>query len=167
MNRREMIGTMGLGAAALTATGMARAQQERAHAHGQQHEGHLQTLANCARICNETAHHCLEKLCTTQEASEREAHARIHEATMDCQAFCVLTATLMARHSPMSHHAHLACAEACAQCAQVCQDAGTQSEEVKACIEACKACEKACRTMAEQKTEHHHHDHGAANQPAR
>lgn len=158
MNRREMIGALGVGAATFTAAGVARAQ-EHAHGHGQQHGEHLQTIAECARVCNEVAHHCLEQVCTAQDDKAREAHARIHEAAMDCQAFCVLTATLMARHSSMAHHAHAACAEACAQCAKICEDAGVDSQEIQRCIQACRDCEKVCREMAKQPMEHHHHAH--------
>lgn len=157
MTRREMIGTLGLGTAALAvAEGAAGAAQ---HEHGEAHDDHLETLAECARVCNEVAHHCLEQVCNADDAKVREAHARIHEATMDCQAFCVLTAVLMARHSPMGHHAHAACAEACAQCAKVCEDSGVKSQEVQRCIEICRECEKACRSMTKAMEHHHHADH--------
>ncbi len=160
MNRRKMIGTMGLGAAALAATGTVRAQQreEHEHEHGEGHEDHLAVIANCAKVCNETAHHCLEQTVHSENASEREGHAHVHEATMDCQAFCVMTAALMARHSPMALHAHAACAEAVPECAKTCQESGIKSDVVQNCEEACKECEKACRSMVSQHGSHDHHD---------
>lgn len=156
MNRREMIGALGLSATTVVASGVARAQD---HDHHHDHDGHLETLVQCAKVCNELAHHSLEALCLEQEASKREGYSRIREATIDCQAFCVLAATLMTRHSPMGHHAHAACAEACNQCAEVCESSGVESDEIERCIAICRECRDACRDMAKTPISHHHHDH--------
>ena len=66
--------------------------------------------------------------------------------TMDCQAFCVLTATLMARSSPLARHAHEACADACRDCGAECEK--EQAEIMKECARACRECEETCRRMA-------------------
>jgi hypothetical protein len=147
-----MIGSLGAGAATLAA-GAAVAQQEGAgkgqakpahDAHA--HDEHLATMARCARLCNETAHHCLEAL--ANGGGDAKAHAAVHALTMDCQAFCVLAATLMARHSPLQGPAHAACAEACARCAEACEKHADAGAVVKECAAACRACEKLCREMA-------------------
>lgn len=140
MDRREMLGAVGAGAAGLMAFGgnTARAAQDHAH------DGHVETIGRCAKICNEAAHHCLTQL--REGGSHAERHARAHEATMDCQAFCVLTATLVARSSPYAKYAHEACANACRDCAAACE--GHESEIMKECIQACRECEKVCRQMA-------------------
>ena len=75
-----------------------------------------------------------------------EYHAAAHEAAMDCQAFCTLTAALMARSSPMAKYAHQACGNACHDCAAACE--GHQDEIMKECVKACRDCEKVCRQMA-------------------
>jgi hypothetical protein len=147
MDRRELLGMLGAGAAGLVAAGgVAHAQQgQQAHQHDEHHEHHIQTIDECARVCNETAHHCLEQL---RGGGQGQAdHARIHDAAMDCQAFCHLTSALMARHSKMAPQAHAACAEACAACAKACEEASEKSDVVKRCAEACRACEKVCRQM--------------------
>lgn len=169
MDRRELLNVLGAsaGLAAFGATAWAQEQagepkkkaKSGAHAHGEhkhehgehghehgggKHEEHLRTLAECVRICNETAHHCLGQL--RKDAEDREVHAKIHEATMDCQAFCVLAATLMSRKSRMAKYAHAACADACRDCAAACEKGS--GEIIKQCAEICRDCEKACRQMA-------------------
>ena len=67
---------------------------------------------------------------------------------MDCQAFCVLTATLVARSSPMARYAHQACADACRDCAAACE--GHQDEIMKECVTACRECEKVCRQEGQE-----------------
>jgi hypothetical protein len=62
---------------------------------------------------------------------------------MDCQAFCTLTGTLMARHSSIVKPMHQACAEACAACATECEKG--QAEITKDCGQKCRTCEKLCR----------------------
>jgi len=131
---------MGVGAVGLLATGTREAA---AAVH--EHDEHLRTLGECAKVCNEAAHHCLGEL--KKESSEhREHHARAHELTMDCQAFCVLTATLMARSSPLSQYAHQACAEACRCCAEECEKG--HDEIMKECAKKCRDCEQMCKSMS-------------------
>ncbi|MFO0891039.1 MAG: four-helix bundle copper-binding protein, partial [Isosphaeraceae bacterium] len=125
------------GAAVLNA-GTARADHE-AH----KHDEHIKTIGECAKICNEAAHHCLTHL---KHGENAEKHAKAHEATMDCQAFCVLTATLTARSSPMARYAHEACANACRDCASACE--GHEDQIMKECVEACRKCEQMCRQMS-------------------
>jgi hypothetical protein len=65
---------------------------------------------------------------------------------MDCQGFCVLTATLLARSSPMAKYAHQACADVCRDCAAACES--HEDEVMKKCVAACRECEKVCRQLA-------------------
>ncbi len=148
MDRRELLSVLGAGAAGLLAVGggSARAQHEHDHEH-HQHDDHIETIGRCAKVCNEATHHCLDEL--RKGGPHAEHHAKAHEAAMDCQAFCVLTATLMARHSPMAKYAHPACADACRDCAAACE--GHQDEMMKECVQACRDCEKLCRSMASAK----------------
>jgi hypothetical protein len=142
MERRELLAMLGAGAAGLLMSGSAEAAVGDSDEEKQAHHEHLQAMGECALVCNATAHHCLEQL--KKEGSEnREVHAKAHEMTMDCQTFCVQSATLMARHSPLAMYAHAACADACRDCAAAC-DKG-QDEVMKKCAEVCRACEKACR----------------------
>ncbi len=105
---------------------------------------HVKVIGECAKACNEAAHHCLKKL-AEDSTQHREHHAKAHELTMDCQAFCTLTASLAARSSPLAHYAHQACAEACRCCADECEKG--QGEVMKACAQKCRECERICKTM--------------------
>jgi hypothetical protein len=145
MERRELLGLMGASAAGLLATGVARAgtqQDDKAKHDDPKHKEHLKTMAACIEACNEAAHHTLEYLGSGK--AEHSAHAaQIHSLTMDCQAVCALTGTMMARHSSVVKPMHQACAEVCANCATECEK--VPNEVVKKCAEACRACEKMCR----------------------
>ena len=140
MDRRELLSALAAGAAGLVALsgGTARADQQ------QEHGEHVKTIGECALVCNQAAHHCLSEL--KKGGPHAELHAKSHEAAMDCQEFCALTATLMARSSPYSKYAHRACADACRDCAAACE--GQQDEIMKECVNACRECEKVCRQMA-------------------
>jgi hypothetical protein len=140
MDRRELLGLLGIGAAGWITTGARGAPA----AEGE-HDEHLKTIGECAMVCNRAAHHCLEAL-KKESTEHREHHARAHELTMDCQAFCVLTATLMLRSSPLARYAHQACAEACRCCAEECEKG--QDEIMKECAKKCRDCEQLCKSMA-------------------
>ena len=141
MERRELLGILGAGAAGLVAMsgGTANAAPEGPH------DGHIKTIGECAKVCNEAAHHCLSEL-KKGGGAHAEHHAKSHEAAMDCQEFCTLAATLTARSSPMAKYAHQACADACRDCAAACE--GQQDAIMKECVKACRDCEKVCRSMA-------------------
>ena len=63
----------------------------------------------------------------------------------DCEGFCRLSASMVARQSPFMAYACAACADACRDCARECDklDAST----MKDCASACRECETSCRTM--------------------
>jgi hypothetical protein len=147
MDRRELLGVLGAGAAGFAALsrGETRADEEHAgHHHDKVHMDCMKACGECAKACNETASHCLEQL--HEGTGDRKAHAQVHELTMDCQEFCVLSATLIARDSDLMQYACEACAEACRCCADAC-DKHPASEMVKACAEKCRTCERSCREM--------------------
>jgi len=142
MDRRELLGVLGAGAAGFAVLGGGQARAD----HEGHHDEHIKTLGECAKVCNQSAHHCLDQL--KKGGPHAEHHAKAHEAAMDCQAFCVLTATLMARSSPMARYAHSACADACRDCAAACE--GHQDDIMKECVKSCRECEKMCRQMAQE-----------------
>lgn len=157
MTRRTMFGSLGAGAAALAAhaAATAAAQQPAATARDPHApEAHLDTLARCVKACNAAAAHCFQAL-TSGSGGDAKSHATLYAVATDCQAFCVLTGTLMARNSTLVQPAHVACAEACAQCAALCEKHEQMGAVIKECAAACRACETACREMAA----HHGHNH--------
>jgi hypothetical protein len=146
MDRREVLGWMGKGAAGLFVAGGAAAQAQEHDQHaGHKRDEHMKIMGECIRACNEAAHHCLEQL-KQGSGEHREHHAQAHELAMDCQAFCVLAATLMARSSPLASYAHQACAEACRCCADECEKG--HGEIMKDCATRCRECEQMCRGMS-------------------
>jgi len=150
MDRRELLGALGAGAVGLAALSRAEAgadEDHKGHHHDKMHEDCMKACAECARSCNETASHCLELL--REGSGDRKVHAKVHELTMDCQAFCVLSATLIARGSELMVYSCDACAEACRICAEAC-DKHPASEMVKACAVACRNCERSCREMVKK-----------------
>ena len=151
MQRRDMIGALGLGAAALAVTPRtARAAQNQGgdiHAHDE----HITVMETCAKLCNEASAHCLEQL--AKGAGDTAYHAKAHEITTACQNFCHLSSQLMARHSALATIAHEANAKACDACAEVCDT--SDAPIMKECAESCRSCAETCRSMAE-----HGHQHG-------
>jgi hypothetical protein len=146
MDRRELLGFLGAGTVGLAAlSGDAASADPEVHHHRDKvHEDCMRACGDCARACNETASHCLEQL--SEGSGDRKVHARVHELTIDCQAFCVLSTTMMERGSDLMQYSCEACADACRSCAEAC-DKHPASEMVKACAEKCRTCESACRAM--------------------
>jgi len=148
MDRRELLGVLGAGAVGLAALsrGETRADEDKSshHHHDKVHADCMKACGECAKVCNETASHCLEQL--AEGSGDRKVHAKVHELTMDCQDFCILSATLIARDSDLMQYSCEACAEACRCCAEAC-DKHPASEMVKDCAEKCRTCERACREM--------------------
>ena len=144
MDRRQMLGLLGAGAAGLAAPsgGSARAQ-DHPHHHDAEHGDCLKACLHGAEVCNETFHYSFGHL-----KDGHVEHARVAELTIDCQDFCKLAAALLARESAQVAHACLACAEACKACVDEC--AKHDDAQMKECVAACRACEQACRAMAER-----------------
>jgi hypothetical protein len=143
MDRRELLGVLGAGTVGLLATSGDEARADHRH---DQHDDHIKSLGQCARVCNEMSCHCLDKV--LEGTSHKEEHARSHRVSLDCQAFCVLTATLLARGSELADCASAACAEACRCCAEACTKTESQDELTQECIKRCRECEKMCNELA-------------------
>lgn len=152
MNRRELIGALGVTAAGvvLPLGRAAQAADEKQDQHEKMHLDCLKACQDCEEICRKTFHHCYELL----EQGKRE-HARAMRLTGDCAQFCDLAADMIASHSSLMAYSCTACAEACKACAEEC--AQSDSAEMKACAEACRACEKTCREMVKAMSAHEHH----------
>lgn len=148
MDRRQMLGVIGAGAAGLVNATGRQTQAQQAQQHDTVHAECLKACTECANVCSETFHESLSHL-------KNEHHVRLTELTLDCQEFCALSAKLIGRRSPLLRVSCSACAEACKTCAEECLK--HDDAQVKACATACQACEKSCRTMLEHMKEHEHH----------
>jgi len=141
MHRREILTVFGAAATGLAFANEASAQHEgHHHPHDKVHEDCLNACATCKRECDEMFHHCFTEL-----AAGKKEHAKALHLANDCAAFCDLSATMIARQSPLMAHACLACAEACKACAAECDR--FDSPQMKECAAACRTCERTCREM--------------------
>jgi hypothetical protein len=149
MIRREILGALSITAAGLVgAIGrVARADQE-GH-HDEAHENCFTNCQACKRKCDEAFHFCSDALAQ----GEREYAKPLH-LVADCAAFCGLSATLIARRSPLMALACAACAEACKVCGTECDK--FEAPALKECVRACRDCEAACRAMVMSLGGHHH-----------
>jgi hypothetical protein len=152
MERRELLSLFGAGAAGLMVAGAAKADDDKKHDKDDDKKKeadyeHMKVMGECAVVCNMVSAHCLKEL-AKDGAEHRELHAKIACATNDCQDFCVQAVTLMARHSKMLAYAHQACADACRDCAEVCDK--SPNEKVKKCAEICRECERQCRAAVKK-----------------
>jgi len=162
MKRRDMLGTLGAGAASLAAFSAvsARAQApkqhegEHAHHHDAMHEECLKACSDCAKMCDETFHHCY-----MQVAEGKRDHAKPLHLVSDCAGFCSLSACMIAKHSPLMAHSCHACAEACRDTAAVVEK--FDSPEMKAAAKSLRACEKSCMEMVKAMGDEHHHSDSA------
>jgi hypothetical protein len=109
------------------------------------HDDCLKACGECAKECNMMAHHCLGK--ALEGGTAIPQHARAHSLAIDCQAFCSLAATMIARQSDLMRFSCESCAEACRCCAEACEK--TTDAVMKACAAQCRECEKSCRAMVQ------------------
>jgi hypothetical protein len=156
MRRRELLGVLGAGTAGLaalsTASTYAQAPHEKdaAHRHDQTHEACLKTCADCAKMCDETFHHCY-----MQVAEGKRDHAKPLHLVSDCAGFCALSACMIAKHSPLMVHSCASCAEACKATAAEVEK--FDSPEMKAAAKSLRTCEASCRDMVKAMGRHEHH----------
>ncbi|RUL87053.1 hypothetical protein [Tautonia sociabilis] len=142
MQRRQMLGTIGMGTAAFAIAGTSRA----ASPASQGHEGADRIMAECAEACARAASHCLEQL--RQQSGDAEKHARALAYAASCEKFCLLSYAESACGSPLAHLAHEANAQACQECARACE--GIEGQVMRDCVSACRQCAEHCRQLARQ-----------------
>jgi hypothetical protein len=145
MKRREMLGAIGAGTAGLAALAaatpvLAQQEKERPHHYDKVHEDCLKACTDCARTCNETFHHCY-----MQVAEGKRDHAKPLHLVSDCVGFCSLSASLIAKHSPLMAYSCNSCAEACQVTAAEVER--FETPEMQAAAKALRTCERSCREM--------------------
>ena len=141
MDRRKVLAMLGAGTVGVLAMGAGGA-----NAAGDPmpddnpHEACLKACQACATTCAQTCHHCVE-----QVAAGKKEYAEAWQLMADCEAFCMLSASMIARKSPLMAYSCAACADACRDCAKKCEQ--LHSAPMKECAKRCRACEKTCRDM--------------------
>ena len=116
MKRREILSALGMGVGGMALLGPEQAgAQEQHHHHDKLHVACLKACSDCANVCNETFHHCFEKV-----KDGHKVHNRLAALALDCHEFCCLAADLIGRESEMIAMACAVCASACEKCAEEC-----------------------------------------------
>lgn len=140
MHRRELLGTLGVTAAALTAvtggSAFAAAHDDKEDAH----EKCADACFDCEDECSEGFHHCL-----MQVKSGKTAHAKAMQLCVDCADICSTSGKLVARMSPLMAYTCRACAECCDVCLAECEKLG--DKELKDCCESLRKCSASCKEM--------------------
>jgi len=149
MDRRQMIGMMGAGAAGLAALSGREAVAADPEKLDAVHKECLEACSDCAKACDMTFHHCY-----TQVAEGKRDHAKPLHYVADCAGFCALAACNIAKHSPLMAYSCEACAEACKSTIAVVS--AFDSPEMKDVTKSLTRCEKACRAMVESMGHEHH-----------
>lgn len=141
MNRREVLGVLGV-----TAAGLAVLPGSEARA--AEDTGHYDMLMKCAKTCSDCQincdmcfHHCADLL-----AKGNKEHAATLHLCVDCAECCTTAAKLVARHSPLAAAACECCAKCNDECATACEKV-KDDKHMADCAKSCRECAKSCREM--------------------
>jgi hypothetical protein len=142
MNRREVLGILGAGAAGLTAYAGSRAAAD------DPHDKHAEHFIRCAKACAECLQECdsCYHHCAGLVIEGHKDHARTMKLCVDCGEICSAATKLAARLSGLAVILCEACAKACDECGAACGKYPDDNHMVK-CATACRDCAAACRDM--------------------
>jgi hypothetical protein len=149
MVRRELLGALTITAAGLVGAIGRVARADNVDRLDDVHETCLANCQTCKRECDEVFHHCSSAL-----AEGKKEYAKALHLVADCAGFCNLSATLIARRSPLMAQSCAACTAACQVCGAECDKLNTPA--MKECALACHRCEEACRAMVKAMGGLHH-----------
>ena len=140
MQRRELLGTLGLTAAALTAVTGGHAFAAAPDDKDDMHEKCADACFDCERECSEAFHHCFK-----QVTAGKSAHAKAMYLCVDCADICSTAGKLVSRMSPLMTITCHACAECCDACVAECDKLADSG--LKECCEALRKCSTSCKEM--------------------
>jgi hypothetical protein len=149
MVRRELLGTLTITALGLGHAVGRVAGTESEHHRDEVHETCLKHCQACKRECDQAFHDCYTKLAERDKQCAEALHF-----VADCAALCDLSATLIARRSPLILHACAACSEGCQDCGAECDK--FNDHELTDCAKSCHDCEGTCRSMVKSLGGQHH-----------
>ena len=154
MKRRDFLGA-GAASLAVISASAASADDNPAHQKDATHEDCLKACTHCATTCDATFHHCYRMV-----AEGKREHAKPLHLLSDCAGFCSLSASMIAKHSPLM-------AYSCDACADACRITATEIEkfsepEMKAAAKALRDCEASCTAMVKMMKDHEGHHESPA-----
>ena len=142
MNRREVLGIIGAGAAGLTAFARSQASADEPHAKHTEHFTQCaKACAECLLECDSCYHHCAGLV-----VEGHKDHAKTMKLCVDCGEICSAAAKLAARQGVLAAILCDACAKACDECNTACEKFPDDKIMAK-CAKACRDCAAACREM--------------------
>ena len=139
MDRRELLGMLGVSAAGFAAvtSGSAFGQEK---PEDDVHAKCAKACLDCERMCNHGFHHCY-----MQVQAGKKDHAKAMRLCIDCGDVCSTAGKLVARMSPLMAHTCQACAECCEDCIAVCEKLNDPG--VKEFVDSLRHCASTCREM--------------------
>jgi hypothetical protein len=142
MNRREVLGVLGAGAAGLTAFAGSGVSADEPHGkHAEHFNQCAKACAECLLDCDSCYHHCAGLV-----VEGHKDHAKTMKLCVDCGEICSAAAKLAARQSVLATILCEACAKACDECKAACEKYPDDKIMAK-CAKACHDCADACREM--------------------
>jgi Cys-rich four helix bundle protein (predicted Tat secretion target) len=143
MDRREMLGGMGVLAMAAVAGQASAAEHDHHHHHGAKNQTLINGASDCIKTGEACINHCLDLL--AQGDKEMAACAKsVNELLAVCAALQRL-ATVDSKFLPK--YAKVS-AEVCEACEKECRKHEKKHKECKACADSCAACLKECKKIA-------------------
>jgi Cys-rich four helix bundle protein (predicted Tat secretion target) len=143
MDRREMLGGVGVLAMAAVAGQAMAADHNHDHHHGAKNQALIDGASDCIKTGEACINHCLDLL--AQGDKELAACAKsVNELLAVCAALQRL-ATVDSKFLPK--YAKVS-ADFCEACEMECRKHEKKHAECKACAESCAACLKECRKIA-------------------
>lgn len=140
MQRRELLGTLGVTAAALTAVTGGRAFAAAPDDKDDGHDKCADACFDCEKECSEAFHYCCKQL-----SSGKATHAKAMHLCVDCADICSTAGKLVSRKSPLMVFTCQACAECCDACVAECDK--LSDADLKECCDALRKCSTACKEM--------------------
>lgn len=143
MDRREMLGSMGVLAMAAVAAQASAADHDHHHHHGAKNQALVDSASDCVKTGEACINHCLDLL--AQGDKEMAACAK---SVNEMLAVCVALQRLATTDSKfLPKYAALA-GEVCDACEKECRKHEKKHAECKACADSCAVCLKECKKIA-------------------
>jgi hypothetical protein len=151
LGRREFAATSLSAAAFAALAGVALGEDAKRDVAARRDGGphHKEEFDKCAEACGRCQRECdaCSAHCTEHIVEGHKHHLATLQSCRDCADICSAAAEIVARRGVLSDIICSACADACARCANACEEHGRDDRVMKACAEECRRCERACRDM--------------------
>lgn len=143
MDRREMLGSMGVLAMAAVAAQASAADHDHHHHHGAKNQALVDSASDCVKTGEACINHCLDLL--AQGDKEMAACAK---SVNEMLAVCAALQRLATTDSKFLKKYAVLAGEVCEACEKECRKHEKKHAECKACADSCAVCLKECKKIA-------------------